>query len=371
MRIGMLGTRGVPAQYGGFETAVEEVGKRLVAAGHEVTVYCRNPGQRVRLHLGMRLVNLPAVRRRSLETLSHTGLSVAHALRAKYDVAIVFNAGNAPFVPVLARSTPTVVHMDGIEWKRAKWQGLGRSYYQRAERAVANSGVPMIADAEGIARHLRESYDRESYVIPYGAPLMNPGSDLLSGLSLVPNGYHLVVARLEPENNTAMIVRGYVASGSDAPLVVVGSAPYQDDYVAGLRAAAGDRDVRFLGSIWDQDLLNQLYAHARSYFHGHSVGGTNPSLLRAMGCGAPVSAFDVAFNREVCRNSAQYFRNAEEVTACLAADDAGSPATSLRAEQGRNEVAERYQWDDVARRYETMLLDVANPRARSRPKQRS
>lgn len=361
MHVAFIGTRGVPASYGGFETAAEEIGARLVEWGHRVTVYCRNPGQTITEYRGMELVNLPALRKKSLETLSHSALSVHHVTRRgnRPDAAIVFNAANAPFLAKLRRSRiPTAVHMDGIEWKRAKWQGAGAKYYQWAEKKAAAEGVALIADAQGIADHLSTSYDRLSYVIPYGAPILNPGDHLLETLRIESGGYHLVVARMEPENHVHLIVDGYRRADSRVPLVVVGDAPYADDYIAAVKKLAGHADVRFIGGVWDQELLTQLYANARSYLHGHSVGGTNPSLLRAMGVGAPVSAFGVNFNREVTGGHARYFADADTVADAIRLDDAAPDVAARRGAAGQAYVARTYRWDDVARAYEKLLLDL-------------
>jgi len=361
MHVAMIGTRGVPAAYGGFETAVEEVGRRLVERGHRVTVYCRNADTSMTHHLGMELVHLPAVKKRSLETLSHTGLSVLHSMRARPDAAILFNAGNAPFIGWLkAARIPVAVHMDGLEWKRAKWAGVGAKYYKRAERLAARSGLALIADAQGIADYLKAEYGRDSHLIAYGAPILDPGSDRLTELGLEPGGYHLVVARMEPENHVDVIVEGYAAAGSELPLIVVGTAPYGDEYMAQVKAAAGDSDTRFLGGIWDQDLLNQLYANCRSYLHGHSVGGTNPSLLRAMGCAAPVTAFDVDFNSEVTAGHARFFGTSEDVALAIKQDDADSSGCTERGLAGQLHAAAVYRWDDVADRYEALARSVAS-----------
>ncbi|WP_199286784.1 DUF1972 domain-containing protein [Nocardioides houyundeii] len=250
LRFAMIGTRGVPAQYGGFETAIEEIGQRLVKRGHRVDVYCRNAGQDERTHLGMRLINLPAVRKRSLETLSHTGLSVAHAIGSRPDAAIVFNAANAPYLRLLKMARiPVAVHMDGLEWKREKWKGAGARYYKRAEEKAAASGVPLIADARGIAEHLRTAYGRDSHFIPYGAPILDAGDDLLNKVGLERNRYHLVVARMEPENHVTQIVEGHVAAKAELPLVVVGSAPYGNEYMDRVRRLAQQGDVRLLGGF--------------------------------------------------------------------------------------------------------------------------
>jgi glycosyltransferase involved in cell wall biosynthesis len=362
MRIAMMGTRGVPAQYGGFETAVEEVGKRLVKAGHEVVVYCRYPGQTMDVYEGMTLINLPAVRRRSLETLSHTGLSVAHAVtRMRPDVAVLFNAANAPFVPVLrAAGIPTAVHLDGLEWRRAKWRGLGAHYYRQAERWSVRWADEVIADARGIADHVRLCYDRESVFLPYGAPLVSDVADRLSELGLSPRGYHLVVARFEPENHVDVIVEGYRRSAAKKPLVVIGTAPYAHSYGDKIRRIAeGDHRIRNIGAVWDQELLDQLYAGCLSYVHGHSVGGTNPSLLRAMGAGAPVTAYDVVFNREVTDARARYFSSADDVASAVEADESDTAQALRRGVAHRQFAQETYRWDDVADGYESLCLKLA------------
>lgn len=361
LRFAMIGTRGVPAKYGGFETAVEEIGARLVERGHAIDVYCRNPEQKLQTHLGMHLINLPAVRRRSLETLSHTGLSVAHAVVSRPDAAIVFNAANAPYLPLLrAARIPTAVHMDGLEWKREKWAGAGARYYKRAEEKAARSRLPLIADARGIAAHLLAAYDRHSHFIPYGAPILNVGSDRLAALALEPRKYHLVVARMEPENHVALIVEGYVQVQSPHPLVVVGSAPYGNEYAERVNKLATDGDVRLLGGVWDQELLDQLYANSLSYLHGHSVGGTNPSLLRALGSGAPVTAFDVNFNREVTAGHARFFDDTESVSRAIGSDDQTPGEAVARGALGKSHAAANYRWDDVTDSYEALLMRIAS-----------
>lgn len=362
LRIAMIGTRGVPARYGGFETAVEQVGARLVKAGHRVVVYCRsepgNDGLRPDRHLGMELVHLPAARKRSLETLSHTALSVAHLLRRRPDAAFVFNAANAPLLPVLrAAGVPVATHVDGLEWKRAKWGRTGQRYYRAAEALSVRWSDALIADAVGIADYYRAEFGAPTTLLTYGAPLIAPGSDRLAELGLEPRGYHLVVARFEPENHVDLIVDGYRRSAARKPLVVVGSAPYSDEYTAHVRALA-DHRVRFLGGVWDQVQLDQLYASAFTYLHGHSVGGTNPSLLRALGAGAAVIAYDVDFNREVAEDAGRYFADAADVAARIEEAEAAPDDVAAAAARAR-EVAARYDWDDVAAGYEELAVRLA------------
>lgn len=368
----MMGTRGVPASYGGFETAVEEIGKRLAIRGFDVTVYCRNPGQTLTEYEGMRLVNLPAVRHRMAETLSHTSLSAARAIiKDKPDVALVLNAGNAPLIkPLQAAGIPVAIHLDGLESKREKWRGAGARYYRWAEKVAVKNGDIVIADAQSIADHVLATYGRTCAVIPYGAEVIDPGSDRLSEVGVIRRDYHLVVARLEPENHVLEAVHGYTLSEETRPLLVVGSAPYSQWYIDRVEeVAAGNPSVRLLGSIYDTDLLNQLYANARTYIHGHSVGGTNPSLLRAMGAGAPVLAYDCEFNREVTADRAFFWKNAEELAVVLdevAEGELDEELTEMSA-AGRQRIAEYYQWDAVTDDYQKLLEELAAMRT---PKKR-
>jgi glycosyltransferase involved in cell wall biosynthesis len=363
LSIALVGTRGVPARYGGFETCVDEVGTRLAERGHRVRVYCRSQeadGQATRPaeYHGMELVHRGAVHRRSLETLSHSGLSVAHLMTHRTDVAIVFNAANSPYLPLIrAARIPVATHVDGLEWRRDKWKGAGRRYYRMAESAAVRWSDALIADAQGIADYYRDEFHAETRLIAYGAPRIAGGDDLLSTEGLTPRGYHLVVARFEPENHVHTIVDGYRRSSATLPLVVVGSAPYADDYTARVHALADDR-VRFLGGVWDQQLLDQLYANARTYLHGHSVGGTNPSLLRAIGAGTPTIAYDVVFNREVLGSAGAYFGTEDELARRLEAAEAVVDDTALRDETRARSLA--YDWDDVADRYESLCHDLAD-----------
>lgn len=366
MRVALIGTRGVPARYGGFETAVEEVGWRLAERGHQVIVFSRTPpgAQRLDAYRGMKVVNLPALKKRSLETLSHTTLSVFNKNMRGADAAIIFNAANSPLLPVIrARRIPVATHVDGLEWRRTKWGRNGQRYYRCAESIAVRYSDALIADAQGIADYYRDEFNAATRLIAYGAPILTgAGSDRLVGLE--PHRYHLVVARMEPENHVLEIVKGYVASGAERPLVVVGSAPYSDSYIASIREAADER-VRMVGGVWDQVELDQLYANALSYLHGHSVGGTNPSLLRAAGAGAFVIAYDVSFNRDVAGTHADYFRDEADVARTVEAAEA-DPAECVRRGQALQVDIQRYSWDTVADEYEQLLADLASGRERRR-----
>ena len=368
-----MGTRGVPASYGGFETAVEEVGSRLAERGYEVIVYCRNPGQTLTEYRGMKLVNLPALRNRMTETLSHTAVSSVHAVvKDKPDVALVLNAGNAPLIrPLQMAHIPVAVHLDGLESQREKWRGIGARYYRWAEKFAALRGDAVIADSHAIATHVQSTYGRPCEVIAYGARVFDADSNRLSEIDVVRRDFHALVARLEPENHVLEAVHGFLTSDETRPLVVVGSAPYSKWYIDKVHDIAdGDPRVRFLGGIYDQDLLDQIYGNCRSYVHGHYVGGTNPSLLRAMGAGAPVLAYDCEFNREVTADRALFWSNAEQLAEHFddIADGERDSELAEMSREGQTRIQEHYQWNSVTDQYEALLSNLQG--TRNRPKAR-
>ena len=326
LHLAMIGTRGVPAAYGGFETAVEEIGSRLAGRGHDVTVYCRHADDTSEHeYAGMHLVHLPALPSRPPRRCRHTALSVAHVAMHRHhpDAAFVFNAANAPFVPLLhARGVPVAVHVDGLEWQRDKWHGAGRAYYRWAEQSAVRHADALIADAKGIADYYASEFgasDAADRLRRAGAAEAGLRSARASSDSCG-RGTTSWWRAFEPENHVDLIVAGYELSGARRPLVVVGAAPYAEEYTARVRSEAHeDPRVRLLGAMYDQDLLDQLYAGALSYAHGHSVGGTNPSLLRAMGAGTAVLAWDCPFNREVAGEQGRYFGDAASLAALFEA----------------------------------------------------
>lgn len=364
LTIAMVGTRGVPAAYGGFETAIEEVGRRLADRGHDVVVYTRGSESREKEYLGMRVVHLPAVPVKQIETLSHTGLSVLHLIfRRRPDATFVFNAANSPFLPLLRlRRAPTALHMDGLEWRRSKWGPRGRAYYRWAEQFGVRTADALIADAPGIADYYQHQFEVPTEMIRYGAPILDsiPDRDVAE-MGLTRDGYHVVVARFEPENHVLEIVEGYHASEAKLPLVVVGSAPYSAEYTQRIQSIA-DRDerIRLVGGVYDQELLDALYANAATYLHGHSVGGTNPSLLRAMGAGTAVIGFDVPFNREVLGDLGWFFADASDVAKHVVSAEADTEARTTLGTAVRDRAREHFRWDSVADEYEALARRIAD-----------
>ena len=362
MKVALIGTRGVPARYGGFETAVEELGAGLADRGHEVVVYCRGASDVGPTYRGMRRVLLPALRLRAWETITHTALSILHVLRERPAAVIVFNAANAPFLLALRLfGVPVALHLDGHDARRRKWQGVGRHYYGLATRLGIRLADEVIVDSAAVQADLVEQYGSTSVCLSYGAAttVTDPedAGPLLARVGLERGSYHLLVARFEPENHVLEIVRSYLDSECTLPLVLVGFSGFPSGYDSQIAELVDPRLLR-LGAVWDQALLDALYAGCRSYVHGHSVGGTNPSLLRAMVNAAPVIAYDCSYNRETTGGAALWFAAAQEAGALMSKVELDGLAGSLLGERSRERARRHYRWPDVVAAYETLLLGL-------------
>ena len=368
MRIAILGTRGVPANYGGFETFAEEFGKRLAEGGHEVTVYGRNRSVSPRLgqYLGMRIVRLPAPPSKYLETVVHTLVSAVHALTQRYNVIYVCNSANIPAVILLLLfGGKVVLNVDGLEWKRRKWSRIGRAYYRLCARLAARLPIRLVTDAEVIQRYYADVLGRATDYFPYGTDLVRvPDDGTLARLGLEPNEYILYVSRLEPENNAREVVDAFKGLATDFRLAIVGDAPYAAAYVKALRAAADPR-VLFLGGVYGKG-YRILQAHAFAYVQATEVGGTHPALVEAMGCANAIVAKDVAEHRETLGGAGLYYREPAELTYQLGrilADDA--LASSLR-KKSQERARRLYSWDTITDRYEAWLEGICNDHRRRR-----
>jgi glycosyltransferase involved in cell wall biosynthesis len=363
MKIAILGIRGIPANYGGFETFAQELATRLVARGHDVSVYCRAhyvPTTLERFE-GVRLVHLPTLRHKYLDTVVHTILASGHAtLRGGYDVVLVCNAANALFCawPRLAGSK-IALNVDGIERKRKKWNALGRGWYLVSERLATWMPHAVVTDAEVIKAYYRSRYDAESTFIPYGCRVgREAGRATLDRFGLEPDGYILYVSRLEPENNALAVIEGFEQTKLSHKLVVVGDAPYAREYIATLKRRAGPRVV-FTGGVYG-DGYRELQCHALAYVHATEVGGTHPALVEAMGFGNCIVSHDVPENREVLGDAGLFFdARRPDTLGGLLTRLAASPDT-VQAYRARAEARAReaYSWDRVTDQYERLFTSL-------------
>lgn len=374
MKIAIMGTRGVPAAYGGFETFAEELGARLVARGHEVTVYGRShviPGD-LREHRGIRLRVLPTIRHKYLDTIVHTGLSVLDGLIRRFDIVLICNNANAPFalVPRLA-GAKVALNVDGLEWQRGKWNRLGRLYYEACAWLSPRLPIVLVSDAHVIARWYRERHGKPTLYIPYGSDARRlEAGETLVRLGLAAGRYLLYVSRLEPENNAHLVIEAYRRAGGldgldGVPLVVVGDAPYATDYKLALEAAAATTPgVMMTGYVFG-DGYAELQSNALAYVQATEVGGTHPALVEAMGRGACIIANDVPEHREVLGEAGLYYaRNeADSLAAVMRAVVANEAERRRLGEAARVRASAEYSWDHVTDQYEALFRRMRGDRS--------
>jgi len=359
IRLGILGTRGIPARYGGFETFAEQLSTRLAARGVDVTVFCPTPVPKSDVNYrGVRLkfVRFPSLGKYSQMIWDAQCFWVA---RRSFDIVYMLGVGGsfAAWIPRLFGAR-VWVNSDGLEWKRSKFTLAQRAYLVLAEALSALFASRIVADASAIAKYLRKRYHGliKISTIAYGAdiPTEEPDCKLVAEWSLERDGYYLVVCRLEPENHVLEILEGFEQSKSALPLVVVGDVENPNAYVGNLLANRSAR-VRFVGTVYDKEKLTALRFYARAYLHGHSVGGTNPSLLEAMACSNLVIAHDNPFNREVLGDSGLFFATPSQLASTIDAIDSREVKTQEMRMAASARIRERYLWDQIVEEYLELL----------------
>ncbi|HEX6100208.1 MAG TPA: glycosyltransferase [Thermoanaerobaculia bacterium] len=372
MKIAILGTRGVPPNYGGFETFAAELSVRLVGRGHEVSVYCREVDESSSLRVdeekplggsttrrlddwrGVHRIVLPAAKHKYFETVSHAFLSALDAMRRDFDAVLVCNAANAFVLPLLrAARIPVAINVDGIERKRRKWNVFGRAVYSIGETFSVGFANRVVADAEVIAEYYRTNYAFGPVVIPYGSEFpVEEDSDVLQRLGLEPRSYVLYVSRFEPENNPLEVMQAY---DLDIPLVMVGKGLYAKDLVARMHERQRG-NILLPGALYGLD-YRTLQRNALLYIQATEVGGTHPAMIEAMASGGAVLAHDTPENREVGGDAVGYFalRPAETLSGTLR-EWLSNPLLreDFRA-RARKRAAERYSWERVADAYEDLF----------------
>jgi glycosyltransferase involved in cell wall biosynthesis len=358
VRIAILGTRGIPSGYGGFETFAEELGTRLAARGHHVVVYCRqkHPAPQYR---GVHLVWLPTIRHKYLDTLAHTFLSTLHLVFHRADVALYCNAANAVFT-ILPRALgiPVLLNVDGIERKRKKWNRFARAWYRMSEYLSTILPTAFVTDAEAIRRYYQEEYRKESRFIAYGADTKRvTTAAVLTQLGLQPHRYFLYVSRLEPENRALEVRLAFEAVPTDMKLALIGDAPYAHQYILKVRDTTDPRVV-MPGAIYGLG-YKELGSWCFAYIHATEVGGTHPALIEAMGRGALVLYLDTVENREVCGDAGLPYQDEAGLTARIE-EVLHMPEPERAAWRARAvaRVQERYDWEVITTQYENMLQEL-------------
>ncbi|WP_291399374.1 DUF1972 domain-containing protein [Daejeonella sp.] len=366
MKVAIIGTRGYPYVYGGFETFVKELSERLVKKGVDVHIYCQRDlfDKKPVMINGIHLHYIPTIQTKSLNQIVHSFLSILHATFSSVDVILVVNlaAGPMGWIPKIT-GKKTIINVDGLEWLRPKWKGLGALYFRFAAKLATKLYDLIITDAEAMRDVYLEEFKKDSLVIAYGAPAFKKAdSSLLSRFNILPDDYYLIVGRLIPDNNADLIIKAYLESNSQKKLVVVGDVPYKDVYAESLKKNAGHR-VNFIGYVRDNEELMALYQNCFTYIHGHKFGGTNPAMLKAMSNNCSILALNTKFNKEMLRNGELGLFFDEDTKSLNYAFNILESKPEL-VQKLKKEVAsgltDKYNWDAVTTAYQLAMNNITN-----------
>lgn len=362
MKIAIMGIRGIPANYGGFETFAEELAPRLVKKKHEATVYGRSNviKYKKKFYKGVKLTILPTISHKYLDTVFHTFLCIFHSLFKKYDIILICNAANSIFsvIPQLT-GKKVVVNVNGIERKRKKWNLIGKLWYLFGEFSSVIFPNEIVTDAKVIQEYYKQRYHKDSTFIPYGANTDKVASkDALDRFGFKPNEYLLYVSRLEPENNAHIVIKAFEQVKTNKKLVIVGDAPYAKDYINLLKKTKDSRIV-FTGFVFGQG-YKEFQSHAFCYIHATEVGGTHPALIEAMGFGNCVIANGTPENIEVLSDTGIiYKKNDVEELKRKIQYVIDNPYTTIKLRKKAQEKIEKeYKWDAIVNRYERLFFNL-------------
>ncbi len=362
MRIAILGTRGIPSGYSGYEAFAEEIGWRLVERGHQVLVYCRQSlfTQRSPTYRGIELVYLPSIQTKSLSTFSHMFFSALDVLSRRVEVALVANVANTffCFIPKIA-GIKTIINVDGLEWLRPKWGRWGKRYFYLSAKYAKYASHVLVTDASQMHEVYLEEFHAPSTVIAYGANVeASSQPELIRPFGLTPGEYFFTACRIVPDNNVDLMIEAFKRVIGDKKYAIAGGTPYADPYVQRLKQTTDPR-VIFLGHIEDQNVIRELHCNAYAYLHGHQYGGTNPTLLKALAYGNCVLALDTPFNREVIGSYGVFFE--KDVQSLSEKIEYLLTHPEVRAEYARRapqRILEAYTWDHIADEYERLFYQV-------------
>lgn len=363
MKIAILGTRGIPNSYGGFEQFAEYLSVGLVELGHSVTVYNVHFHECDQLEfkgVEIRKIYSPEIQIGAAANFLYDYLCMKDALKQDFD--IIYEAGyhsNAPSYYLLKKNSPIVItNMDGIEWKRSKWNYFTRQLIKKLEKIAVRKSDYLISDNSAIQEYYKKEFGADSFCIAYGADIVEQfNEELISPYNVTANNYFLLIARLEPENNIEMILDGYVLSADTRPLLVVGNA--ETKYGKFLQVKYRNTNIRFLGAIYNKEVLDNLRHYCALYFHGHSVGGTNPSLLEAMASETLIAAHDNVFNKSVLNINALYFVKDKDVASIIRdLDSWGDDEKKFFIANNKAQTINCYSWKSIIFQYENLFSEI-------------
>lgn len=362
--ISIIGTRGYPYVYSGYETFVKELSERLVKNGYSVTVYCHSNlfKEKPKQVNGINLKYFRTIEKKSLSQLVHSVQSIFHATFSKSDIILAVNSANGPLgiIPKILRKK-TAINVDGLEWLRPKWKGLGAKYFYWASKMSTKLYDQIITDSFEMEKVYKDEFNSDSTVIAYGANIRHSKSpELINKWNIKPNEYYLIVGRLIPDNNADLIVREFINSPSKKKLVIVGDVPYNDNYASKIKSIADSRLV-FTGYVNDQEELAELYHNSFAYLHGHQYGGTNPTMLKALAYGCAILALDTVFNREMLNDDdyGYLFSKDSKSLASLIEKIEKNPSELVKLKaNSRNRIKLNYTWEKITDQYISLFNEM-------------
>ena len=358
MKIAILGTRGIPSGYSGYEAFAEEISTRMVNGGHELIVYAHKNmiRNKVKYYRGVRLYYLPSLRGKNTSQFSNSLISTLHVIFIKRpDIVLFCNAANGPFGLLLKLAgIKCAINVDGLEWLRPKWSNLAKKYFKFSALLATKFFNVIVTDAKGMRDIYKKEFNCDSVNIAYGAnPSFSENPDLLKDFNITLNQYYLIASRLVPDNNADLIIDAFLKSNSKLKLAIAGGTNYKNDFEMKLRAIKDNRLV-FLGHIDSSEVIKELHCNAFAYIHGHQFGGTNPALLKALAYGNCILALDTVFNREVLDNGKYgilFEKNVNSLVDKINYLEANQNEVEKFRNISRERIIENYTWEKITNQY--------------------
>ena len=363
LKIAIIGSRGYPYVYSGYETLVKELSERLVKSGHHVRVYCHSSlfQKKLKLVNGIELVYTPSIKSKIFSQLFNSFFSFIHACFSNTDVVLVVNSANGPFglLTKLFR-IPTAINVDGLEWLRPKWKGLGSIYFRFASKLTTLFFDEIITDSVEMNNVYRHKFVKKSTVIAYGSTMkVEKKSKILEKFNLKKKQYYLIVGRLIPDNNSKLIIEGFLKSNSNKSIVIVGDVPYNDDYANNIKLLSSNK-VIFTGYVNDKVDLTSLYKNCYGYIHGHEFGGTNPTMINALDLNCQILALDTIFNREMLHNKKSILFNKNKNSISKKINEFENTYDEIIAKNINYKLPKKYDWDFISNQYLEVFYNLTN-----------
>ena len=361
LKIAIIGSRGYPYVYSGYETLVKELSERLVKCEHEVTVYCHRKlfNEKPKKLNGINLIYTPSVNSKVFSQLYNSFFSFIHVCFSQSDVVLIVNSANGPFgflTKIFGKKT--CINVDGLEWLRPKWKGLGSLYFRVASKLATLFFDEVITDSVEMNKVYQDKFGKNSKVIAYGSTMkVKKKSKILEKFSQKKKDYYLIVGRLIPDNNSKLIIEGFLNSNSKKSIVIVGDVPYNDNYVNDIKLLSSNKIV-FTGYINDQVDLTSLYENCFGYIHGHEFGGTNPTMINALDLNCQILALDTVFNREMLENKKSVFFNKNSISKKI--NEFEKKYDELIKKNSSFELPKKYDWNFIFNQYLEAFYSLTN-----------